>query len=139
MVRNILMLVLLLPSLAFAGHMPYVCHHDLSAWIKAGKSLSIVDIQDTEEFQEHHYEGSITAGNDPDRLKKIARRVRSAPGNVIVVSSTGGEDAVQAAELLALAGVPKARLLVLEGGMEAASKHTACDCCKPAPVKQVNQ
>lgn len=136
MLRIIAILLLLVPSMVLAGSLPTVCHNELSAWIKAGKPLSIVDIQDADEFHEHHYDGSLAAGNDSVRLQKISHRLRSTKGKVIVVSSNGGADAERAAEGLAAGGVKRPRLLVLEGGMEAAAKNASCECCKPASLKE---
>jgi rhodanese-related sulfurtransferase len=133
--KIMLLLLLLIPALALAGEPGSVCHNELAAWIKAGKSISIVDIQSAGEFRAHNYEQSLATGNDPRRLKKIARRLRTGKGKVILVSTTGGADAAQAAENLVLGGVQRSRILVLEGGMDAAVKNVACDCCKPASLQ----
>jgi rhodanese-related sulfurtransferase len=131
-VKSLLVLMaLLIPSLLTAGEAASVCHTELSSWIRAGQPLVIVDIQDADGFRSHNYAHSIAVGNDQFRLKKIAARLRSAEGKVVVVSTTGGADAVQAAEQLVRRGVPRSRVLVLEGGMQAAVKKVACDCCKP--------
>ncbi len=127
-----ILMFLLAPSLLCAGESGSVCHNELSSWIRAGQPLVIVDIQDAEGFRAHNYDHSIAAGNDPVRLKKVASRLRSTKGKVVVVSATGGADAVHAAEQLVRGGVPRSRILVLEGGMQAAVKKAACDCCKPA-------
>jgi len=135
-VKKVLLLILsLIPSLLFAAQIPSVCHNELSSWIKANKALSIVDIQNAGEFREHNYEGSLATGNDPARLKKTARRLATAQGKVVVVSTDGGADAEKAALLLEKWGVSRSRILVLEGGMEAAAKNAACDCCKPAALQ----
>jgi rhodanese-related sulfurtransferase len=133
--KIILLLLLLIPALALAGEPGTVCHNELAAWIKADKSISIVDIQSAGEFRAHNYQQSLATGNDPGRLKKIARRLRAGKGKVILVSTTGGADATRAAERLALGGVQRSRLLVLEGGMDAAVKNASCDCCKPASLQ----
>jgi len=135
-VKHIVALILILiPSLLTAGNIPSVCHNELSSWIKAKQKLSIVDIQNAEDFREHNYTDSLASGNDPLRLKKIAARLRSAKGKVVVVSATGGDDALQATELLVRGGVKRSRILLLEGGMEAAAKNAACDCCKPSSLQ----
>jgi rhodanese-related sulfurtransferase len=134
--RIILLLLILLPipALALAGALGTVCHNELAAWIKAEKNISIVDIQSAGEFRAHNYQESLATGNDPGRLKKIARRLHAGKGKVILVSTTGGADAIQAAERLVAGGVQRSRILVLEGGMEASVKNAACDCCKPAAL-----
>ena len=135
MKKIILLLLLLFPALAFAGEPGTVCHNELAAWIKANKSISIVDIQSAEEFRAHNYQQSLATGNDPGRLKKVAQRLRAGQGKVILVSTTGGADATEAAERLAHGGVQRSRILVLEGGMDAAVQNVACDCCKPASLQ----
>jgi rhodanese-related sulfurtransferase len=114
-----------------------VCHNELSAWIKINQRLSIVDIQDAEGFRTHNYTHSLATGNNPVRLKTTAARLRSSKDKVIVVSAAGGSDAVQAMELLVRGGVKRSRILLLEGGMEAAAGKAACDCCKPAATSGV--
>ena len=124
-----------IPSLVFAAPIPSVCHNELSSWIKANKALSIVDIQDAGEFNEHNYEGSLATGNEPARLSKVARRLAATRGKVVVVSTNGGAVAEKASELLVKGGVSRSRILILEGGMEAAAKNATCDCCKPAALQ----
>ena len=132
MKRLHILILLLIPTILAAGQLPTVCHNELSAWIKAGHALSIVDIQDSAGFRAHNYADSLAVGNDPARLKKIAVRLRSTKGKVIVVSASGGPDATQAMEQLVRGGVPRPRILLLEGGMAAAAKNAACECCKPS-------
>jgi rhodanese-related sulfurtransferase len=131
----LVMILLLLPSLVLAGQESTICHNELSAWIKSGKHLAIVDIQNAAAFQEHHYDTSLESGNEPARLKKISRRLRSSREKVIVVSSNGGADATRAVDKLVAGGVARSRILVLEGGMEAAARGATCDCCKPAALQ----
>ena len=131
----VVLLLILMPALLIAGQIPTVCHNELSSWIKTNQKLAIVDIQNAEEFREHNYADSLASGNDPLRLKKIASRLRSTKGKVIVVSTTGGDDALQASELLVRGGVQRARILLLEGGMDAAAKNATCDCCKPSSLQ----
>lgn len=137
--RIVLFLLAIIASPVFAGSMPLVCPDELSSWIKAQKPCFLVDIQSEEQYLKHHYDRSMAAGGSPRRLAKIARQVGSAKGKVVVVSSTGGADAQQAAELLVRFGVPRSRLLILTGGMDAAAKKVGCDCCRPGPVPEVGK
>lgn len=131
----VVLLLILMPAHLTAGQAPTVCHNELSSWIKAKQKLAIVDIQSAEEFREHNYSDSLASGNNPLRLKKIAARLRATKGKVIVVSAKGGDDAQEATELLVRGGVKRSRVLLLEGGMEAAAKNAACDCCKPSSLQ----
>jgi rhodanese-related sulfurtransferase len=130
--RFLILLFILIPSLLNAEQISTVCPNELSLWIKARKPLAIVDIQNAEEFKTHNYADSLSTGNEPARLKKIAARLRTSKGKVIVVSTTGGADAIKAGELLARNGVKRSRIMILEGGMETAAKNATCDCCNPA-------
>lgn len=135
-VKHILTLILILiPTLLSAGHVPTVCNTELASWIKAKQALSIVDIQSAEDFRAHNYSDSLATGNNRLRLKKIADRLQSTNGKVVVVSASGGADALQATEQLVRGGVKRSRILVLEGGMEAAVKNAACECCKPSSLQ----
>jgi rhodanese-related sulfurtransferase len=133
--RIVVLIFIVIPSILFAAQAPTVCHNELSSWIKAKQKLSIVDIQNAADFREHNYTGSLASDNDPLRLKRIAARLRSTKGKVIVVSATGGDNALQATELLVNGGVKRSRIMLLEGGMEAAAKNAACDCCKPSSLQ----
>lgn len=132
-------ILLLAPAYLAAGGTPTVCQNELSSWIKSGKKLSIVDIQSPEGFRAHNYAHSIATGNDPLKLKKVAGSVRSGSGTVVVVSAAGGDDAAGAADRLARWGVKRSRIVLLEGGMEAAAKNASCDCCKPAALPGENK
>ncbi|NVN98084.1 MAG: rhodanese-like domain-containing protein [Geobacteraceae bacterium] len=131
--KHIVILVLLLiPAIVFASQTSTVCHNELAAWINENRPLAIVDIQTPAGFKEHNYTDSIPTGNNPLRLKKTAEKLKSSKGRIVVVSKSGGNDAINARETLAQAGVKRSRILILEGGMEAASSKASCDCCKPA-------
>lgn len=129
MFRWILLTLVLIPAAIQAAELSTVCHNELLAWMRAGRPLSIVDIQGAEDFRAHNYEGALATGSDPARINSLAARLQGEKGEVIVVSATGGADAQQAAERLARGGVERSRIYVLEGGMEAAAKKAACDCC----------
>lgn len=131
------LITILLPALLAAGHIPTVCHNELSSWIKADRKLTIVDIQSAEGFRAHNYTNSLATENSPAQLSKIAARLRSSQEKVIVVSATGGPDAVHAMDKLVRGGVKRSRILLLEGGMQAAAAKTSCDCCKPAATASV--
>jgi rhodanese-related sulfurtransferase len=126
------LIAMLLPALLAASHIPTVCHSELSAWIQSDRKLSIVDIQNPEMFRAHNYAHSLATGNNPAQIKKISSKLRPGSDKVIIVSANGGADAVNALELLVRGGVKRSRILLLEGGMEAAARKTVCDCCKPS-------
>ncbi len=132
MVRSILLAFFLIPAALQASDLTTVCHTELLSWIRAGDPLSIVDIQSAEGFRAHNYQGAIAAGADPERLDGIAAELQGTAATVVVVSATGGADARQAARRLDRAGLDRFRIVVLEGGIEAAAKKLACDCCTPA-------
>lgn len=121
-----LFLIVAVPAVA---EEPPLCHRELSDWIQGGHPLVLVDIQSDDGFRKHHYEGAIAAGPDPVRWAGIAGEILRREGTIVVVSATGGTKAREAVGELARHGIDPTRLRVLEGGMEAAAKAVACDCC----------
>lgn len=132
-----MLLILLMPGILAAGQISTVCHNELSSWIATEQPVSIVDIQTAEGFRAHNYSHSLATGNISTRLKKIAAQLRSTTGKVVIVSATGGSDALRAKDLLVRGGVQRSRILLLEGGMETAAKNAACDCCLPVSGKDL--
>ena len=129
------LIVLLSAAAAGVAAIPGVCNNELSEWIKSKRPLSIVDVQAASDFRARNYDQSLSTGNDPAHLKKIAVRLKGKPGEVVVVSADGGADALRAVEVLVRGGVKRSRVLILEGGMEAAATNATCDCCKPLHPK----
>lgn len=128
----VIFVLLLIPAIVFASQPTTICHNELAAWIEENRVVIIVDIQSPAEFREHNYTGAIPTGNDPLRLKKVSATLKSSKGKIILVSKTGGNDALKASDILAQGGVKRSRILILEGGMEAAASKAGCDCCNPA-------
>jgi rhodanese-related sulfurtransferase len=128
----LLLFLLIVPTPGFSTTEPTICHNELAAWMSSKKPLKIVDIQVADEFTEHHYDGSLPCGGNLRRLRKVSLRLRAGKEKIILVSTNGGADARQALETMVAAGVDRGRILILEGGMEAAARNAACDCCTPA-------
>lgn len=133
--RMFCLMMVLFPACVFAAETATVCHNELSEWIRTKRPLAIVDLQHATDFRAHNYDHSLGAGTDPARLKKIATQLKNKNGRVVVVSSNGGDDASRAVEQMVSNGVQRHRMYILEGGMAAAAKNAACDCCKPASTK----
>lgn len=133
-VKILVLLLAVLPTTLMAGTFPAVCPTELASWIKANKDLALIDIQSKEDYRSHNYANSHETHNDQLLLKKVAAQLRKKQNRVIVVSATGGPEAVQAAERLTQGGVFRSRIMVLEGGMQAAAKNAACECCKPTSL-----
>lgn len=103
----------------------------LTAWLRSGRAVAVVDLQPEDEFREHHFDGALSAAGGAEAIDRIARRLASSKGEVVVVSPRGGDDAVLAANRLARRGVARSRIRILEKGMAGAlGEAPGCACCK---------
>lgn len=102
----------------------------LTAWLRSGRAVTVVDLQPPEKYREHHFDGALSAAGDPQAVDRIARRLARSKGEVVVVSPQGGDDAVRAANRLTERGVARSRIRILEKGMEGAlGDAPGCACC----------
>lgn len=93
-------------------------------WIDTGKPSIIVDIQVKDEFNAHHFPGSIETNAFP--VKTDAQRAQINPAveeykktghDVVVVCPRGGGGAKRCYSYLKSQGVPDEKLTILKGGM----------------------
>jgi rhodanese-related sulfurtransferase len=115
-------LVFLFTTSAFAAN--YVKPEDFKKWLESGKKLIIVDIQPAEDFEEHHFEGSIETNAFPaktdeekKRLDKVIPLIMSSSDDVVIICPRGRSGASNTYEYLKSKGVPEKRLYILEGGI----------------------
>jgi len=115
-------LVFLFTTSAFAAN--YVKPEDFKKWLESGKKLIIVDIQPAEEFEEHHFKGSIETNAFPaktdeekKRLDKVIPLIMSSSDDVVIICPRGRSGASNTYEYLKSKGVPEKRLYILEGGI----------------------
>lgn len=112
----------LFTTAAFAAN--YVKPDEFKKWLESGKKLIIVDIQPAEDFEEHHFKGSIETNAFPaktdeekKRLDKVIPQIMSSRDDVVIICPRGRSGASNTYEYLKSKGVPENRLYILEGGV----------------------
>ncbi|HEX9080581.1 MAG TPA: rhodanese-like domain-containing protein [Desulfuromonadaceae bacterium] len=102
----------------------YIEPDELKQAFQQKRELIIVDIQPAEQFEQHHFNGSIETNAFPakteqekKRLDKALPVIKASGAPVIVVCPRGKSGAKNSYEYLAEHGVPEERLQILEDGM----------------------
>lgn len=97
---------------------------ELKRWMESGKRFIIVDIQPKEEFERHHFDGSIETNAFPAqtdeqkaRLNAALELIRSAQDDVVIVCPRGRSGAMNTFEYFKSQGIDERRLYILEGGI----------------------
>lgn len=114
--------VFVLTTSAFAAN--YVKPDEFRKWLESGKSMIIVDIQTKEDFEKHHFKGSIETNAYPvktdderRRLDAAVSRANASKDDVVIICPRGKGGAMNTYEYLKSKGIPENRLYVLEGGI----------------------
>lgn len=117
-----LVFVFVLTTSAFATN--FVKPDEFKKWLETGKKMIIVDIQPKDEFEEHHFKGSIETNAFPvktdeekKRLEPALKKAKESNDDVIIVCPRGRSGAMNTYEYLKANGVPEKRLFILEGGI----------------------
>lgn len=128
MKKTVIITTLLLLSFAanaLAGSYNYLDPADFKVWLESGKKVQIVDIQVPADFQKHHFKGAIETNaypvksvEDKQKLDKVLPLLSSAEEEIVIVCPRGGGGAKNTYDHLKEKGVPAARLLILEDGMQ---------------------
>lgn len=114
--------IFVLTSFAFAANKlkPDV----FKQWIENKKSMIIVDIQPANEFEQHHFEGSIETNAFPAktdeekaRLNKALDKIKASKEDVVIICPRGRSGAMNTYEYFKSKGVDEKRLYILEGGI----------------------
>jgi rhodanese-related sulfurtransferase len=118
-------LAVLLFSVTLAHAENYVNPDQFKQWLETSKPFQIVDIQTREEFEKHHFMGSIETNAYPvksdeekQRLDQILPVLQASKDNVVVVCPRGGGGAKNTYEHLKSKGIPEDRLFILEKGVD---------------------
>lgn len=103
----------------------YVTSDQFKQWLEASKPVQIVDIQTPEQFEKHHFKGSIQtnaypakADEEKAKLDRILSTLEASKDDVVVVCPRGGGGAKNTYEHLKSRGIPEGRLFILEKGIE---------------------
>ncbi|MDU0457248.1 MAG: rhodanese-like domain-containing protein [Geobacteraceae bacterium] len=124
MIRNLIftLLIVLATGSAFAAQ--YIKAEDFKNAIEQKKDMFIVDIQEADDFDEHHFAGSLETNAYPvkstdekKRLDKILPTINTSVLPVVIICPRGKGGAMNTYEHLKAQGVSEGRLFILEGGM----------------------
>lgn len=103
----------------------YVKPDEFKKWLESGKKMIIVDIQPAQDFEKHHFKGSIETNAFPAktdeekrRLDKVIPQIMSSKDDVVIICPRGRSGASNTYEYLKSKGTPENRLYILEGGIE---------------------
>jgi len=128
MKRTVLTVALLLSALAstaFAASYNYLEPDDFKTWIESGKKVRIVDIQVPQEFQEHHFKGSletnaypVKSAEEKKQLDRVLPILSAGTEEVVVICPRGGGGARNAYDYLKEKGIAQSRLYVLQDGIK---------------------
>ncbi len=115
--------LLIAPSLASAQNT--VKPDQFKQWLESSKPMQIVDIQTPEEYEKHHFKGSIQTNAYPaktdeekQRLDRVLPALQASKDDVVVVCPRGGGGAKNTYDHLKSKGIPEERLYILEKGVE---------------------
>lgn len=116
------LIFLLLTTSAYAAN--YVKPEDFKKWLETGKRMIIVDIQPKEEFEKHHFQGSIETNAFPaktdeekNRLEPALKTAKESKDDVVIVCPRGRSGAMNTYEYFKANGISENRLFILEGGI----------------------
>lgn len=103
----------------------YITAAELQSRIKAGTSMTLLDIQVEEEFDRHHIKGAlptyaypVKTEEDKARLSAVLEKSRANTNPVVIVCPRGAGGATRTYDYLLAKGVEAGRLLILEKGQE---------------------
>jgi len=107
---------------AFAAN--YVKPDIFKQLLETNKPLVVVDIQKKDDFENHHFKGSIetnsfpaSSGEEKKLLDKAIEKIKTTRGDVVVVCPMGKMGARNAYDYIKSKGIPENRLYILEGGI----------------------
>lgn len=125
MKRYVLLIILFVFSLTSSASAANMLKPEtFKQWLESGKKIIIVDIQPAEEFEKHHFKGSIETNafpaktdDDKKKLDSVIERIKKSDEDVVIVCPRGRSGAMNTYEHLKTKGVSENRLYILEGGI----------------------
>jgi rhodanese-related sulfurtransferase len=124
MLKKLIITVLLLTNASLACASNYITPDELWQMILQKNDVVIVDIQPTNEFEQHYLKGSLETNAFPakspeekQRLDKSLPAINASTAPVVIICPRGGSGAKNSYEYLQSRGVPESRLLILKGGI----------------------
>lgn len=117
-----LVFVFVLTTSAFAAN--YVKPDEFKKWMETGKKMTIVDIQPKNEFEQHHFKGSIETNAFPaktdaekKRLDLVIEKIKKSSDDVVIICPRGKSGASNTYDYIKSKGISENRLYILEGGV----------------------
>ncbi len=102
----------------------YVKADVFKGWLESGKKMIIVDIQPKEDFEKHHFKGSIETNAFPaktdekkKRLDPVIEKIKQSKDDVVIICPRGKSGASNTYDYIKSKGVSENRLYILEGGI----------------------
>ncbi len=121
----LVLLLLCWAATAMAGDYNYVEQDQFKLWLELGKDLAIVDIQVPEEFQQHHFKGSLETNSYPvksaadrQKLDAVLPKLSATQKDVVVICPRGGGGAKNTYDYLKEKGIDEKRIFILKEGMQ---------------------
>jgi rhodanese-related sulfurtransferase len=114
--------VFVLTTSALAAN--YVKPEEFKKWLETGKKMIIVDVQPKNEFEQHHFKGSIETNAYPAKTDEEKKRLdiaiskaKASNDDVVIICPRGRSAAMNTYEHLKASGISENRLFILEGGI----------------------
>lgn len=124
MIRNFIFVAIIVFTAGSAFATQYIKTEEFKTALEQKKEMYIVDIQETDDFEEHHFANSLETNAYPvksdtekKRLDRIIPAIISSVSPVIIICPRGKGGAVNTYEYLKTQGIDEGRLYILEGGM----------------------
>ena len=121
----LVLLLLCWAAASMAGGYSYVEQDQFKLWLELGKDLTIVDIQVPEEFQQHHFKGSLETNSYPvksaadrQKLDAVLPKLSATQKDVVVICPRGGGGAKNTYDYLKEKGIDEKRIFILKEGMQ---------------------
>jgi len=124
MIRKFILVAIIVFTAGSAFATQYIKTEEFKTALEQKKEMHIVDIQEADDFEEHHFANSIETNAYPvkstdekKRLDKILPTINTSVSPVVIICPRGKGGAMNTYEHLKAQGVSEGRLFILEGGM----------------------
>jgi len=124
MISKFILVAIIVFTAGSAFATQYIKTEEFKTALEQKKEMHIVDIQEADDFDEHHFANSIETNAYPvksdtekKRLDRIIPVIISSVSPVIIICPRGKGGAVNTYEYLKTQGIDEGRLYILEGGM----------------------
>ncbi|HBA73351.1 MAG TPA: hypothetical protein DER40_08250 [Geobacter sp.] len=124
MIRHFILVAIIIFTAGSAFAAQYIKVEEFKTALEQKKEMHIVDIQEADDFEEHHFANSLETNAYPvksvtekKRIDRIIPAIISSASPVIIICPRGKGGAMNTFEHLKSQGIDEGRLYILEGGM----------------------